>query len=112
MSEAELHIIRGRLRGGILNKARRGELEIRPPVGLVYRPDGKIILDPNVEVQNAIRMLFETFDRTGSAMKTARFIREQGLQFPSRPHDSPHFSATQILRRFAPIPYQIGEFGG
>jgi DNA invertase Pin-like site-specific DNA recombinase len=90
MSEAELHIIRGRLRGGILNKARRGELEIRPPVGLVYRPDGKIILDPNIEVQNAIRMLFETFDRTGSAMKTARSIREQGLQFPSRLHYGPH----------------------
>src|SRR6202161_1147158 len=86
MSEAELHIIRARLRGGILNKARRGELEIRPPVGLVYRPDGKITLDPNIEVQNAIRMLFETFDRTGSAMKTARSIREQGLQFPSRLH--------------------------
>ena len=40
MSEAELHIIKARLRGGHLNKARRGELEIRPPVGLVYRPDG------------------------------------------------------------------------
>src|ERR1022692_1610010 len=48
MSEAELHVIKARLRGGILNKARRGELEMRPPVGLVYRPDGKIILDPNV----------------------------------------------------------------
>ncbi len=92
MSEAELHIIRGRLRGGILNMARRGELEIRPPVGLVYRPDGKIIFDPNIEVQNAIRMPFETFDRTGSAMKTARSIREQGLQFPSRLHYGPNQS--------------------
>jgi DNA invertase Pin-like site-specific DNA recombinase len=90
MSEAELHIIRSRLRGGILNKARRGELEIRPPVGLVYRPDGKIILDPNIEVQNAIRMLFETFDRTASAMKTARFLREQNLQFPSRLQSGPN----------------------
>jgi DNA invertase Pin-like site-specific DNA recombinase len=84
MSEAELHIIRARLRGGILNKARRGELEIRPPVGLVYRSDGKIILDPNTDVQGAIRMLFETFDRTSSAMKTAHFFRDQGLLFPTR----------------------------
>jgi DNA invertase Pin-like site-specific DNA recombinase len=90
MSEAELHIIRARLRGGILNKARRGELEIRPPVGLVYRPDGKIALDPNIEVQNAIRLLFETFDRTASATKTARFLREQGLQFPSRLQSGPN----------------------
>ncbi|MBV9533433.1 MAG: recombinase family protein, partial [Bradyrhizobium sp.] len=84
MSEAELHIIRGRLQGGILNKARRGELEIRPPVGLLYRPDGKIILDPDGEVQGAVRMVFETFDRTSSAMKTARFFRDQGLLFPTR----------------------------
>ena len=90
MSEAELHIIRARLRGGILNKARRGELEIRPPVGLIYRPDGKIVLDPNIEVQGAIRMLFDTFDRTASAMKTTRFLREQGLQFPSRLQSGPN----------------------
>jgi len=90
MSEAELHIIRARLRGGILNKARRGELEIRPPVGLIYRPDGKIIPDPNIEVQSAIHMLFETFDRTASAVKTARFIREQGLQFPTRLQSGPN----------------------
>ncbi len=89
MSEAELHIIKARLRGGVLNKARRGELEIRPPVGLVYRPDGKIILDPNVEVQSAIRMMFETFERTASAMKTARFLHEHGLQFPSRLQSGP-----------------------
>ena len=89
MSEAELHIIKA-LRGGVLNKARRGELEIRPPVGLVYRPDGKIILDPNVEVQSAIRMMFETFERTASAMKTARFLHEQGLQFPSRLQSGPN----------------------
>src|SRR5258708_2328684 len=84
MSEAELHVIRARLRGGILNKARRGELEIRPPVGLVYRPEGKIVLDPDVQVQNAIRMVFDTFDRTASAMKTARFSREQNLLLPTR----------------------------
>jgi DNA invertase Pin-like site-specific DNA recombinase len=40
MSEAELHVIKARLRGGVLNKARRGELKIGPPVGLIYRPDG------------------------------------------------------------------------
>jgi hypothetical protein len=90
MSEAELHIIKARLRGGVLNKARRGELEIRPPVCLIYRPDGKIILDPDVEVQSAIRMVFDTFEQTGSAMKTARFLHEQGLQFPSRLQSAPN----------------------
>ena len=84
MSEAELHILKARMRGGQLNKARRGELEMGPPVGLVYRNDGTIGLDPDVQVQNAIRLVFDTFDRTGSAVKTVRFFREQGLLFPRR----------------------------
>jgi DNA invertase Pin-like site-specific DNA recombinase len=84
MSEAELHFLKARMRGGMINKARRGELEMRPPVGLVYRDDGILILDPDSEVQAAIRLVFETFDRTGSAMQTVRLFHEQGLRFPRR----------------------------
>lgn len=84
MSEAELHILKARMRGGQLNKARRGELEMGPPVGLVYRTDGTIGLDPDAQVQNAIRLVFETFERTGSAVQTVRFFRNQGLLFPRR----------------------------
>ncbi len=84
MSEAELHFLKARMRGGMINKARRGELEMRPPVGLVYRDDGVLILDPNAEVQAAIRLVFETFERTGSAMQTVKLFHEQGLRFPRR----------------------------
>ena len=84
MSEAELHILKARMRGGQLNKARRGELEMAPPVGLVYRPDGKIDLDPDAQVQGALRLVFETFERTGSAMRTVRAFHEQGILFPRR----------------------------
>ena len=84
MSEAELHILKARMRGGQLNKARRGELEMAPPVGLVYRPGGKIDLDPDAQVQGALRLVFETFERTGSAMRTVRHFREQGILFPRR----------------------------
>ena len=84
MSEAELHILKARMRGGQLNKARRGELEMRPPVGLVYRSDGTIDLDPDAEVQGAIRLVFDTFERTGSATQTVRFFREQQIPFPRR----------------------------
>ena len=90
MSEAELHILKARMRGGQLNKARRGELEMGPPVGLVYRTDGTIGLDPDAQVQSAIRMVFETFERTGSAVQTVRFFREQGLQFPRRLRTGPN----------------------
>src|SRR5919198_943758 len=66
MSEAELHFIRGRLQGGILSKARRGELQTRLPVGLIYDPAGHVVLDPDSGVQQALRHLFDTFARTGS----------------------------------------------
>src|ERR1700732_778673 len=84
MSEAELHILKARMRGGQLNKAKRGELEMRPPVGLVYMAEGTLGLDPDMQVQRAIRLVFETFERTGSAVKTVRFFREQGILFPRR----------------------------
>ena len=84
MSEAELHILKARMRGGRLSKARRGELRIHPPVGLVYRPDGTIDLDPDAEVQGALRLLFDTFERTGSAMRTVRLFLDQGVLFPRR----------------------------
>jgi DNA invertase Pin-like site-specific DNA recombinase len=90
MSEAELHILKARMRGGQLNKARRGELEMGPPVGLVYRADGVIDLDPDAEVQAAVRLVFETFDRTGSATKTVRFFRDQGIRFPRRLRSGPN----------------------
>lgn len=84
MSEAELHVLRARLHGGILNKARRGELFVRPPIGFVYHVDGKLMLDPDQQIQQSLRMLFDTFQRTGSALATVRAFRQQGLRFPRR----------------------------
>ena len=86
MSEAELHVLHARLQGGIRNKARRGELSMRLPIGLVYDEQGQIRLDPDRQVQGALRLLFETFVRTGSACATVKAFREQGLQFPRRRH--------------------------
>jgi DNA invertase Pin-like site-specific DNA recombinase len=84
MSEAELHFIRARLRGGQLSKARRGELPVPLPVGLVYDPAGKVVLDPDAGVQHAVRHLFATFARTGSARATVQAFRDDGLSFPAR----------------------------
>lgn len=90
MSEAELHVLRARLQGGILNKARRGELVIRPPVGLIYNSEGGLGLDPDKQVQQSFRLLFGTFRRMGSAMATVKAFRNQGLLFPRRVHAGPH----------------------
>jgi DNA invertase Pin-like site-specific DNA recombinase/transposase-like protein len=84
MSEAELHVLRSRLRGGILNKARRGELRCPLPVGLVHDDTGHVRIDPDTQVQESVRLLFETFTRTGTASATVRYFRQQGLLFPSR----------------------------
>ena len=84
MSEAELHFIRARLQGGILSKARRGELPTPLPVGLIYDSAQKVVLDPDRAVQDALRHLFQTFARTGSARAVVYTFHRDGLLFPSR----------------------------
>jgi DNA invertase Pin-like site-specific DNA recombinase len=84
MSEAELHVLQARMRGGVLNKAKRGELAIPLPVGFVYSDRSEVILDPDEQVQRSVRMLFATYRRTGSLRATARAFRKEGLKFPVR----------------------------
>jgi DNA invertase Pin-like site-specific DNA recombinase len=90
LSEAELHFLRARLQGGIRNKARRGELISPLPVGLVYDEAQKVRLDPDQQVQQAIRLLFETFQQSGSAHSITMHFRREGLQFPRRLRTKPH----------------------
>ena len=90
MSEAELHMMRARMRGGVLAKARRGELKVPLPVGLVYDPLGNVVLDPDEQVQHSLRLLFDTFTRTGSACATVRHFNNEKLLFPHRPQGGPH----------------------
>jgi DNA invertase Pin-like site-specific DNA recombinase len=108
MSEAELHVLRARLRGGIESKARRGELKAPVPVGFAYDAQDRVVLDPDRQVQESIHCFFQTYHRTGSATATVRFFYEQNLLFPRRPHHGPtkgelvwaplvHSRALQIL---------------
>jgi len=90
MSEAELHFIRARLIGGQRSKARRGELQMGLPVGLVYDPTGKVVLDPDTGVQHAIRHVFTLFARTGSARATVQQFNADGLLFPVRVRTGSH----------------------
>ncbi|RPJ61269.1 MAG: recombinase family protein [Acidobacteria bacterium] len=84
MSEAELHVLKARLRGGILNKARRGEYRCTLPTGFVYDAAGEVVLDPDSQVRETIQYFFETFWRVGSAHQTVKTFRDEGLCFPSR----------------------------
>jgi DNA invertase Pin-like site-specific DNA recombinase len=84
ISEYELHFIRARLRGGQLSAARRGELRMGLPVGLVYDGAGHVVLDPDAGVQQALRHLFAVFARTGSARAVVTAFAAEKLLFPVR----------------------------
>ncbi|MFH1343974.1 MAG: recombinase family protein, partial [Pseudomonadota bacterium] len=84
MSEAELHVIKARLRGGILNKARRGEYRCPLPTGFIYNEVGDVVLDPDAQIREMITHFFETFSRVGSATQTVKAFAREGLLFPSR----------------------------
>ena len=84
MSEAELHILKARLLGGVLNKARRGELQLPLPVGLAYDEDDHVQLDPDQQVQQSLRTFFSTFARVGTAWGVVQLFRQQSLKFPRR----------------------------
>jgi DNA invertase Pin-like site-specific DNA recombinase len=84
MAQAELHFLRGRLQGGKLNKAKKGELRFPLPVGLCYDDDGRIVLDPDDEVRGAVQLVFLLFQETGSAYAVVKRFAEEGLRFPKR----------------------------
>jgi DNA invertase Pin-like site-specific DNA recombinase len=97
MSEAELHILRARLDGGIRNKAARGELRRGLPVGLVWGDaDGEVRFHPDAAVTGAIRTVFARFAELGSVRQVWLWFRSQGLSFPLQAH------ATSAIRWVAP----------
>jgi DNA invertase Pin-like site-specific DNA recombinase len=84
LSEVELHTLRGRLIAGVQNKARRGELALAVPAGLLRQEDGRVVRDPNVQVQQAIELVFRSFLDLRSAAKVVRHFNEHGLRLPRR----------------------------
>ncbi len=85
MAEAELHVIRARLEGGIRNKAARGQLRRGLPVGFVWgEEDGDVLFHPDQAVTALIRSVFEKFAEMGSVRRVWLWLRSEGLSFPSQ----------------------------
>ena len=84
MSEAELHLLRSRLLGGKLKKASQGQLRFRLPTGLVYDPEGRIVFDPDEQVQQAIRLILDLFEQSASALAVVQHFADHHLQCPTR----------------------------
>lgn len=84
MSEVELHLIRSRLRGGIWEAARRGELRFGLPIGYEHDSDGNIMITPDEAVKETITAIFRRFEETGSARQVMWHFAEHGLRLPHR----------------------------
>jgi excisionase family DNA binding protein len=84
MSEAELHLIRARLDGGLRNKAERGELRLALPVGLDRDDNGQVVLCPDEQVRHAIERVFVLWRRLGSARQVVLELVAEGQQLPRR----------------------------
>ena len=84
LSEWELHTLKNRLTAGLINKARRGELALPLPTGLIRDEQGIARKDPHREVQSRLALVFDSFLRLGSANQTLRYFKEQGLDLPRR----------------------------
>jgi len=89
MSEAELHILKGRMNAGRLNKARRGELLGLAPIGYLKLPTKDFVIDPDEQVQAVVRMVFDVFDRLGCVRGVLRYLIDHRIRIGVRPHYGP-----------------------
>src|SRR6266571_1081731 len=84
LSELELHTIRARMTAGLLNKAKRGELALTLPVGLVRDAIDRVHKDPHQEIQDRLDLIFTTFLRLRSASKVLGFLNSHDFTLPRR----------------------------
>jgi len=84
MSEAELHWLRSRLLGGKMEKAQQGQLRFRLPVGFVYDLANRVIFDPDEQVQQVVRLVFDLFNGHHSALAVVKHFGDHKLLFPIR----------------------------
>jgi DNA invertase Pin-like site-specific DNA recombinase len=114
MSEAELHLIRARLDGGLRNKAERGELRLALPVGLDRDEDDRIVLCPDEQVRHAIERVYVLWRRLGSARQVVMELIAEGQQLPRRTVGQRHIRWTRAsygaVHHFLTNPAYAGAF--
>jgi DNA invertase Pin-like site-specific DNA recombinase len=88
MSEAELHVLQGRLRAGQLNKARRGEYFSHAPIGYVRSGD-TLELEPDDQARSVVQLIFDKFAELGSMSGVRRCLRENEIRIGVRDHRGP-----------------------
>jgi hypothetical protein len=89
MSEAELHILRGRMLAGARSQARRGELFNHAPIGYARVPGGGLMLDPDEQARDVVRLVFDKFGELGTVSARLRYLVRNGIRLGVRPHFGP-----------------------
>jgi DNA invertase Pin-like site-specific DNA recombinase len=87
LSEAELHLLQQRMRQGVLNQARRGELALALPSGYIRRTSGEVTFDPDEQVQHVVRLIFRQFEELGTLNAVLRYLVRHQIQLGIRVRD-------------------------
>jgi DNA invertase Pin-like site-specific DNA recombinase len=95
LSEAELHLLRLRLEAGRRRQIERGTYRQHLPTGLVRLPDGRVVKDPDQQVQGMIALVFTRFAALGTCQKVLRSLRDDGLLLPR--HQTSGLYAGQLV---------------
>ncbi len=110
LSEFELQGIKARLVGGQRSAAARGALKMRLPVGLAYNDKDEVVFDPDRSVVDAIRLVFDSFRRMGSAMAVVKWMHRENIELPARPRSGPAYGELRwALPRVAQIARIVGN---
>jgi DNA invertase Pin-like site-specific DNA recombinase len=114
---AELHILHARMRESLLNKARRGELALRLPVGYRRLHDGRVVLDPDEQVRSNLQILFEQFNHLRSARAVLRYFQQHQLRLPRLIQTGPDYGRLlwvepnyQMIQQVLTSPVYAGVF--
>jgi DNA invertase Pin-like site-specific DNA recombinase len=106
MSEAELHVLRGRLEAGKRNKAQRGELFSHASIGYVRSPEDGLVLDPDAQARAVVALIFAQFATLGSAAAVLRYLNWHQIRIGVRDHRGP--DAGRLLWRRPNIATVLG----
>jgi DNA invertase Pin-like site-specific DNA recombinase len=114
---AELHILRARMRENLLQKARRGELALRLPVGYRRLRDGRVVLEPDERVRHTLQILFEQFSQLKNARAVQRYFLQHQLSMPRLVQTGPDMGSLfwvkptyQMIQQALTSPVYAGVF--
>lgn len=103
ISEFELNLFRQRSSEAILQKARRGELQILMSVGFCWTRSGRVEKDPDQRVQQAIELVFRKMTELGSVRQVLQWFLQENISLPAFPHGSPEHQMVWKLPSYASL---------